>query len=63
MSALTRTATLNDGKNTAVTVTLPGNDVASTQTNTLKLSYTNASGTSVEATVNLTGYTPVPGIE
>jgi hypothetical protein len=63
MSAVTRTAALNNGSSTVVTVTLPGEALASGQANTRVASYVNASGVSVEATVALPGYTPVAGSE
>lgn len=63
MAALTVSTARNDGSSTVVTVTLPGIQAQAGQVNSRKASYVNASGTSVEATVALSGYTPVANQE
>ena len=63
MAQPTVSATRNDGSSTVVTVTLPGTALATGQVNQRKASYVNDAGTSIEATVDMTGYTPVAGIE
>lgn len=63
MAQPTLNETKNDGSSTVVTPTLTGVALVAGQTNTRKASYVNASGVSVEATVQLPGYTPVGGSE
>jgi len=53
----------HDGSNTLVTVTLPGKALTTEQVSQRKHSYVNSSGVSVEATVDLPGYTPSNGNE
>jgi len=64
MAKPTITMYKHDGSNTAVTVSLGGlADLTATQVNTHKRTFILANGTTVEATVNLPGYTPANGAE
>lgn len=63
MAQPTITVVKNDGSGTVVTASYPGRALASSQVKQRKASYVNASGTSVEATVDLTGFTPALGQE